>query len=179
MSTDTEANHHKRIQALEKGLTRLNDLSPEIESRLNWLEHPPEQVVENTKTRGLLTCPECGGTAIKSKGCTAILWDRGIQHHCQRCEHSWRVNIKDWYKRDMEKRRGEVSRDERIKKILDVLQGKVLDAIEEGLECECPLHVAAYSSKNHNATCPYGRAVDAFNAFRESLEGGDKDDNSS
>jgi len=68
-----------------------------------------------------------------------------------------------------EEGKGEGSGDERIKKILDAVQGKVLDAIEEGLECECPFHVASYSAKNHNASCPYGRAVNAFKAFRESL----------
>ena len=107
MSTDNEALRY-RIQSLEKGLTRLNDLSPEIEARLNWLEHPPAQAVENPEPPlppETVTCPECGATDIESKGCTAILWDRGIQHKCRRCEHYWRVIIKDWYKRDMEKRR--------------------------------------------------------------------------
>ena len=104
MSTDTEALRW-RIQALEKGLTRINDLIPELEARLNWLEHPPAQVVENTEAPRQVTCPECGATDIESKGCTAILWDRGIQHKCRSCEHYWRVTIKDWYKRDMEKRR--------------------------------------------------------------------------
>ena len=108
MSADTEALRW-RIQALEKGLTRINDLIPELEARLNWLEYPPAQVVENTETPEPVTCPECGGTAIESKGCTAILPDRGIQHHCQRCEHYWRVNIKGAYLPEIEKR-GQVYR---------------------------------------------------------------------
>ena len=93
MSTDAEALRW-RIQALEKGLTRINDLIPELEARLNWLEHPPAQVVENTEAPDPVTCPDCHGKNTESKLGTGVFSD-SVAHRCKNCDHSWRVDIKD------------------------------------------------------------------------------------
>ena len=54
-------------------------------------------------------------------------------------------------------------------KAINEVQGKVLDGILKGLDCDCPLHAGAYSAQNHNASCPYGRAVNAFHDYIEDI----------
>lgn len=81
-------------------LTRgIEDIRPIEHPRPSPEPHPDLNANPNVKPE-TFSCPKCGGTAIESKGCTAIMPDRGIQHHCQRCEHYWRVNIKGAYLTD-------------------------------------------------------------------------------
>ena len=54
-------------------------------------------------------------------------------------------------------------------KAANTLQGAVLDAILEGLECACPLHPGAYSSQDHKEQCVFGRALRVFLNYEEAV----------